>query len=292
MIESENAEAILDEATARLKIYEQRFDPSAGSQLAAINHHSGSQAVSVNPQLYELIKLGKAHSLKQGSNLNIALEPVNRLWQIGFPDAKIPADHDIQNWLTLTDPEKIILDDEQHAVFLSQTGMQLNLNALVKGYVTDLLVTYFENINVFAALIDFDGNLVVFGPSRQVDQQWRIPIGRAHDDDSKPRAIVTLTNKSIITRNLYKRALVKNGQAYSYILNPQTGYPIDTDLTSLTIISDDAIDGAIWSMALLNRSIDDILNFLNHQTTIEGILIDQDDNVFYSQGLIDQLELR
>ncbi|WP_125605481.1 FAD:protein FMN transferase [Lapidilactobacillus bayanensis] len=285
MIESANADAILNETGARLKIYAQRFDQRNGSQIATINRQSGSKAVSVEPQLYELIKLGKHHSQASTSNLNIALEPLTRLWQIGYPDARIPAAEEIHDWLPLTDPASIILDDDQHAVFLSQTGMQLNLSALVKGYVTDLLISYFNSVKVHAALIDFAGSLTVLGPSRQVDQQWRLPIGATETE--QPCAFVTLTNKSLTTRQPYRRALIKNNQVYSYLFNPQTGWPIDTDITNLTIISDRAIDGEIWSLRLLNQTTATILQEINRRPNIDVVLINDAHEVFYSDGLVD-----
>lgn len=285
MIETMNAELVLDELAARLKIYEQRFSQTATSQLGTLNHQSGAKAITVDRQLYELIKLGKYHSLKQASNLNIAIAPLTQLWRIGQPDARIPSAEEIQATLPLTNPEQIVLDDNQSAVFLTQPGMVLDLSSLVKGYVTDLLVSYLNSINVHAALIDFDGNITVLGPSRQVDQQWRVPVSPAMAANQGKRAMVSTTNRSFITRQIYKRALVKQQRAYSYFLDPQTGRPIETDLTSLTIISPQAIDGEIWSLRLLNQSIDHILAIVNQQPNLEAVLIDDEDDIIYSDGL-------
>ena len=72
----ERAEILLDEAVQLLHVYKNRFSANdEDSELMTINHLAGIKSVSVHPELFELIELGKYHSLAEGSHLNITIWP-------------------------------------------------------------------------------------------------------------------------------------------------------------------------------------------------------------------------
>ena len=171
-------DAILEEAIQRLKTYEQRFsanDPT--SELMQINHLAGKAPLAVHPDLFQLIKMGKYHSLAPGSHLNIAIGPLVQTWRIGFGDAKVPEAEEIQRLLAITDPKKILLSEKDQTVFLQQESMAIDLGAVAKGYIADLLTAYFKEAGVASALINLGGNVIVFGPSQNhEDPYWRIGI--------------------------------------------------------------------------------------------------------------------
>ena len=58
---------------------------------------------------------------------------------------------------------------------------------------------------------------------------------------------LSITGKSVVTSGIYERHLEINGKDYHHIFDSETGYPIETDLASLTIISDRSVDGEIWT---------------------------------------------
>ncbi len=84
------AETILDQVEELLYLYKDRFSANdLTSELMEVNLNAGVQAVPVADDLYELIKLGKEHSLAQDL-LNITIGPLVQSWRIGFSDAKLP----------------------------------------------------------------------------------------------------------------------------------------------------------------------------------------------------------
>ncbi|MBM9833137.1 FAD:protein FMN transferase, partial [Enterococcus faecalis] len=131
----------LEEAAKRAAAFEQRFsanDPT--SELMQINQQAGQGAIAATQELFELIALGKAHSVPKDSYLNIAIGPLVQEWRIGFQDAHLPTPEKIAELLPKTDPAKIILDETLQTVGLA-AGMKLDLGAVAKGYFADLLMT-------------------------------------------------------------------------------------------------------------------------------------------------------
>ena len=84
--------SLLDAVEERLHTYNMRFSANdARSELMQVNLQAGLAPVKVHPELFELIQLGRTHSLAPGSHLNIAIGPLVQTWRIGFKDARVPS---------------------------------------------------------------------------------------------------------------------------------------------------------------------------------------------------------
>lgn len=271
---------LLDAVVAQLQAYEQRFNANTlASELGQVNQQAGLKPVVVDPALYWLIAIGTQASL-QPDNLNIALGPLVQTWRIGFSDARVPTAAEIQQALALTDPHDIVLNPAQHSVFLSKPGMWLDLGALAKGYFADLIAKFLKEQAVKAALINLGGNVVVFGANpKRTTGQWQIGIQDPTKARGHYRLIVPVKNRSIVTSGIYERHLTQNGHDYHHILDRHTGYPIKTDVTSLTILSARSLDGELWTTRLFGAPRNRIMATLAVTPGIDGILMTKDGRV-------------
>ncbi|MEB5453128.1 FAD:protein FMN transferase [Virgibacillus pantothenticus] len=285
-VQHELAEAILDKVIARLKEYEHRFsanDPS--SELMQVNKNAGIQPVTVHPELYELIKIGKEHSCAEGSHLNIAIGPLVQTWRIGFSNARVPYNNEITELLERTNPKKIVLHDKECSVFLTEPGMLIDLGALAKGYIADLIIDFLKKAQVTSALINLGGNLVVLGPSLKPDGNWHIGIQDPLQSRDDYLAVLKIFNQSVVTSGVYERSLTQDGQTYHHIIDPQTGYPMTTDVVSLTIISDQSVDGEIWTTRLFGKTADEIIKIVNDLQGMECMVVSNKEEIFCSAAL-------
>lgn len=287
MVEHQNANLVLDELVERLKEYEMRFSANdARSELMEVNKQAGVMPVKVHPSLYELIKIGKFHSTASNSSLNIAIGPLVQAWRIGFNDAKVPRDTEIHSLLSKTDANNIILDDENETVFLKKTGMFIDLGALAKGFIADLLIREMESMGVRAGMVNLGGNVMTYGHSpNQKDGYWRIGIQHPFLSRGNNIAIVRALNQSVVTSGIYERKLTVNKQTYHHILDPQTGYPIQTEIAALTIVSKKSVDGEIWTGRLFGKSPAEILDTLDGIEDVAGIVVTMDGELYYSESL-------
>lgn len=287
LIEHDTADLILAELVRRLKIYEHRFSAnSSDSELMEINKNAGVRPIVVHPELYQLIKVGKYHSCSPNSNLNIAIGPLVQTWRIGFTDAKVPSADEIDQLLKITDPQNIILNEEEQSVFLKQAGMLIDLGSLAKGYIADLIIHYLKGKGVTSALINLGGNIVGLGPFHNPKKDyWKIGIQNPTLSRNQYVTALRICNQSVVTSGIYERSLEKEGQTYHHILNPHTGYPVETDVASLTIQSKYSLDGEIWTTRLYGKSSAEILDCLNQLEGIDGLLITKSGQVLYSNGL-------
>lgn len=286
-VDHDQADVLLAEMSKRLRDYERRFSANDdSSELMIVTHNAGIKPTVVDPELYSLIKIGKKISLDPNNNLNIAIGPLVQTWRIGFDDAKVPSDSEIQTVMKKTDPQKIILNDKLHTVFLEEKGMAIDLGSLAKGYFADLLADYVRSQGAKSALINLGGNVVVVGPKEiHSDGLWRVGIQDPKEKLGNYIGIIKVKDKSVVTSGIYQRSLTKDHKKYHHILNTNTGYPLQTNITSLTIVSDKSLDGEIYTTELFGKTTEEIIENLTKIKDIEGIVIDNEDRVFYTEGL-------
>ena len=280
------ADELLAHCFEFLRSYEHRFSANdERSELMEVNHQAGIAPVQVHPDLFELIALGTLHSQAKNSHLNIAIGPLVQTWRIGFSDAKRPAPEEIEQALLKIDPQQIQLDQENYTVFLKRPGMKIDLGALAKGYSADLIASYLRGKGIKDALIDLGGNILTVGQHPVKQQPWRIGIQNPVEKRGQHLLVLSVKDKSVVTSGIYERHLEVDGQSFHHIFDSATGYPVETDLASITIISDRSVDGEIWTTRLFGDSPTSILNTVESLPGIETLLVSQSGKIAYTSGL-------
>ncbi|MGT2910662.1 FAD:protein FMN transferase [Streptococcus cameli] len=280
-------EPIIDQVENLLYLYKDRFSANdLTSELMEVNLNAGIQAVPVAEDLYELIAIGKEHSCAEGSHLNITIGPLVQTWRIGFKEANLPDNETIQEKLSLIDPTDIVLDEVEQSVYLKKEGMAIDLGALAKGFIADKIMEHLRRMGVDKALINLGGNVLTMGVAdHNPDGKWRIGIQHPKKSRGNNAAVVTVGEESVVTSGIYERTFEYQGKTYHHIFDSQTGYPVDTDLASLTIVSEQSVDGEIWTTRLFGADLLTIYQTVCQTEGIEAIIITKDDKLIYTPGL-------
>ncbi|GEK27985.1 FAD:protein FMN transferase [Furfurilactobacillus siliginis] len=246
------------------------------SEVMAINHAAGETAIQVSDSTFSLVKLALTASLED-SGFNAAIGPLVKQWQIGFAGAHVPSKESIQAAMTLIDPHKIVLDEEQHSVLLQEAGMELDLGAIAKGYIADRIRDLWRAHGVISGIINLGGNLLFVGdaPAR-VDKMWRIGVQDPWAQRGAPLATVILPECSAVTSGIYERHLDVDGQAYHHIIDSRTGYPFETRLESVTIFSRHSVIGEIESTRLFFDQAADEQWLVAHPDCYGAVFVSQD----------------
>ncbi|GAD88675.1 ApbE family protein [Vibrio halioticoli NBRC 102217] len=262
MIHHQNGEQLLKECYLQLQDFAERFTVNEpNSELMRVNHNAGIRPVRVKPDLYQLLKKAQTVSVDSNNPFNIAIGPLIKTWRIGFKDAKLPSDSEINDKLNIVDPEHIVFNDEYQSVFLTKQGMQIDLGAIAKGYFADCIKHYLLSQNVKSGYINLGGNVVTIGYA-EVDspKAWNVGIQDPLSPRGKICRVVPLYNQSMVTSGVNERSFKHNGIQYHHLLDAKTGRPINTNIASITIISDLSVDGEIWSTAGFLSCIDSALS--------------------------------
>lgn len=282
----EDAQNLLLQSEQLLHLYKNRFSANdADSELMEINLQAGKKAVQVHPELFELIELGKKHSIAANSHLNIAIGPLVQTWRIGFSDAKLPSEEEIQRLLKITNPEEIVLNDSNREVYLSKEGMRIDLGALAKGYIADKLKEFLVEQGVRSGIIDLGGNILTIGENPTFHRPWRIGIQNPVLKRGEHVAVIEVSDASVVTSGIYERQLVVDGKTYHHIFDRTTGYPMETELASITIVAEKSVDCEIWTTRLFGQNPYDIIEEIEQQPGLEAFVITKNQKMMYTSGI-------
>ena len=290
-IKGEETKMMAEKAEEMLIRYNEIFSANSDhSQLAMIKKMAGIQPQKVDEELYELIKTGKKHSLNENSFLNIAIGPLIKLWKIGFTEAHVPDKESIENVLELLDPQSIQLNEENKTVFLQKKGMEIDLGAIAKGYFADKVMEFFKDHEAVSAMVDMGGNVLVHGDSPSDGSDWNVGIQNPFLPRGNVAALIKIRNQSVVTSGIYERVLEKEGSKYHHIFNSKTGYPMESNIASLTVVADRSLDCDIYTTELFGLDAVSIIRKMNNMNDLGAVVITLDGKLACTENLMGRIQ--
>ncbi|HFI0462892.1 TPA: FAD:protein FMN transferase [Streptococcus suis] len=288
----EGQEDLMDQAIEYIKKMEELLSTNIeGSDVYKINAAAGQEPVKVSAETFELIEKALEYSELTEGRFDITIGAVNDLWRIGQDDARVPSQDEIDQALQKIDYKKVILDADNQTVFLSEAGMRIELGGISKGYIGTGIADMFYQTGVTTAIINLGGNVIVMGTSPGSDEGWN--VGVQDPDEVRGATVGTQRAKdyAIITSGIYERFLEVDGTRYHHILDPKTGYPLDNNISGVTVFAPRSTDGDALSTSLFLFGIEEGLEFVNQMEGVEAVFIDKEHGVYLSDGLKASFEL-
>ena len=279
---------ILEETCRLIDDYEDKLTVNrAVSEVMDINLAAGIAPAQVSVSTYNLVKIAVQTS-RQHFGFNAAIGPLVKLWHIGFADAHVPTDEEIQARKNLVSADRIVLDDKNQTVFLPEKGMELDLGGIAKGYIADRVQDFWRSRGISSGLINLGGNLICMGESPKTPANptglWRIGIRNPLLAVNDPVALVRIGACSAVTSGIAERHLEQNGKSYHHIIDPETGYPHDNDIASITIFSKASIAGEIETSRLFFAD-GPLTNWAQYDDSLYGALFAYRDKTLELVGL-------
>lgn len=215
------------------------------SEVMSVNHASGKHPVQVSSATYGLIKLAVKES-QANFGFNVLIGPVVKLWHIGFKGAHVPTPQQIKERMRLIDPYDVQLNDAKQSVYLTKSGMELDLGGIAKGWIADRLRDLWHAYGVLAGIINLGGNVLLVNDSpKRANGQWTVGIQDPKQTRGQNITSVMVPKCSAVTSGTYERYLVVHGKKYHHIIDPRTGYPVQTHLAGVTTFTKDSVEAEI-----------------------------------------------
>ena len=245
--EKDRAEHILNEAFSEIRRYEKLFSAEIGdSDVAKINRAKGEKTV-VSPETAELIGIALKYSELSDGAFDITIRPVSGLWDFKDPEAVPPDKADIEEALTHVGYEKIVLDEKESSVFLSDSEAEIDLGGIAKGYIADKVKEFLIENGVGSAIINLGGNVLLIG-SKPGNVPFSVGIEKPFSGEQMIM-ILEVSDVSMVTSGNYERYFKYKDKLYHHILDTKTGYPVENGLNSVTVLTDRSVDGDALSTA-------------------------------------------
>ena len=272
------------------------------SDIARINA-AGGKAVKVNDETIEVIQKGILYGELSQDAFDITIGKATDLW--GFREAeageetesgmsgKVPDADTLAETMKHVDWSKVKIEED--TVQLEDPEMELDLGGIAKGYIADKVTQFLEDAGVTSAIVDLGGNIVAIGGKAEslLDtgaEQSKFTIGIKDPQSESGGLIGTIAaaDKTVVTSGTYERYFVADGKKYHHILDSKSGMPTDTDVLSVTIISEKghSADCDALSTSCLALGVEKGMALVQNIADTEAIFVDTNGQIHMtSEGI-------
>lgn len=186
--------------------------------------------------------------------------------------------------LPLTDAGNISYDKETRKISFGVEGMKIDLGGIAKGYTSSRIMDIYKDNGITSGLVNLGGNVQALG-TKTDGTKWKIAV-QSPDDTEDYLGILSVQDKAVITSGGYERYFEQDGVTYHHIIDPKTGYPAESGLVSVTIVSTDGTlaDGLSTSLFIMGE--EKAAEFWReHKDDFDAILMSDDGTLYVTEGL-------
>jgi thiamine biosynthesis lipoprotein len=259
---------------------------SAASDISTINREAGKW-VPVSGDTFALLNQSLQIAEKTRGSFDPTIGPLVDLWSIGPAGTgeenwAPPRQEEIEKRLSLVGYDRLELAAGEDKVRLLQPGMSLDLGGIAKGYAVDRLVEMLQDFGIERALVDLGGNYYALGQHPE-GRPWMLGIRHPRQAE-EVIAVIQVEDQGVATSGDYQRYQVYQGQRFSHLLDPHTGFPA-RQLISTTIVAPSALLADALSTGIFILGPEEGSLLIEKWPGVEGVLIDPQLNIWYSTGL-------
>ena len=277
--DTENAAALVEGAMKLCDSYSFMFDRHAkNSPIARLNAAEG-KPVEVTDEIIYLAELSQRYYEQTGGMFDITIAPILDLWDFSGESDKLPNHDDIVERLSLVGSNRIVIGDGTLAL---KRGAAVDFGAVAKGFIADKMFEYLKNNGAVSATINLGGNVYVLTGE---EKYARIGIQKPFDENGTVAAVLELSDMTAVTSGTYQRYFIKNDKLYHHIIDPHTGYPVNTDLSSVTVIGTCSAEADALSTSLLAMGYEAAHFYIESVRECEAVFIKTDGELCVSSGL-------
>lgn len=280
-----------DEVGALLERIDQRMNRQlAGSEIDRVNQAAGKSEVSVSEETFKVVQTAIDYAAASGGHFEPTVGPLVDLWGIGGEHPAVPKEDELTAAMQRMNYKDVILNPASRAIQLKREGMSLDLGAIAKGYAADVIADYLQQQDFHSAIIDLGGNILAMG-AKPDGAPWNIGIQDPGKDRGQSLGTLEVVNKTIVTSGVYERFFEAEGKVYHHILSPFTGYPVDNDLLSVTIVTDTSMDADAMSTSVFSLGLTEGRQFVESRGDAEAIFVTTDHQIYLTSGLTPAFKL-
>lgn len=223
-----------------------------------------------------------------GGAFDCTVCPVSSLWGIGTDQARVPEPDEISKALCSVNGAELQINEETLWIGKNQKA---DFGAVGKGYACDAALAYLKGTDIPGAVIAVGGSILLYGKSSPAGAGFTVAVRDPFGTQTDFAGILKLQEGFISTSGDYERFFMQNGVRYHHILDPKTGFPAQSGLTSVTVITkdsgtlSDALSTACFVLGL-EKGFQLLQDF-----NAEGIFITQEGTVYVTDGLCETFTL-
>lgn len=252
----ERVDAVLEQVNSQMSTY----DPN--SELSLFNQRKTTEPVVVSRSLETVVRRALEVGEETNGLLDVTVGPLVNLWgfgPLGRPE-QVPSEQQLQEVRDQIGYQYLTV--ENHQLTKAIPDLYVDLSTIAKGYGVDRVAILLEQMEIKNYLVEIGGEMRMRG-TKPGEQPWRIAVEQPVSLERAVQRIIEPGNNAVATSGDYRNYFEEDGVRYSHIIDPRTGYPIQHNLVSVTVITDTCMDADAYATALTVMGAEEALEFAN-----------------------------
>lgn len=278
-------EAELAKVDASLSPFNER------SIITAVNENRDTV---VNKMFSDVFALAMKISDSTNGAFDITVAPLVNAWGFGFKGGAMPTHHQVDSLKALVGYHKVSLTNGR--VSKTDPRIMLDCSSIAKGYGCDVVAKFLSAKGIDNYMVEIGGEIVTRGISEK-RLPWKIGVTKPTDDslnvNQEIQTIINVTDKAMATSGNYRNFYYKNGRKYAHTIDPSTGYPVQHNILSSTVIADDCATADAYATAFMVMGLDKAKTILSrHPELMAYFILASDDGtnkVWFSPSMKDKI---
>jgi thiamine biosynthesis lipoprotein len=245
------------------------------SEVMEINRRAAREAITVEPRLYQLLRRAVELHERTGGAFDITTGPLSKVWGFAQREGRFPAPNNVTAALAAVGTRWLELNDQANTIRFHRPELEINLNAIGKGYSLDQAANLLTERGVGDFLIHGGHSSILARGScagtESPERGWRIALHHPLHPERKLRDLM-LVDQALGTSGSANQFFHFQGRRYGHVIDPRTGYPADHVL-SATVLAGDAATADALATAFFVMGVDSSLAFCAQHPGISAILV-------------------
>lgn len=284
----QNSKDLQQEIEAELNRVDASLSPF--NKRSIITQVNNNKPVELNDKFTEVFTLAEKISDDTNGAFDITVAPLVNEWGFGFKKGVEPTKHVIDSLRTIVGYKKLKLENGK--IVKSDSRIMLDCSGIAKGYGSDCVARLLRKKGVENFMVEIGGEIVTSGIN-QDRVPWKIGVTKPVDDPTEQnqelQTVLNVTDKAMATSGNYRNFYYKGGRKYAHTIDPKTGYPVQHNILSATVLADDCATADAYATSFMVLGLDGAKKILEKHPELMAYLIYNDAKgrykVWFSQSM-------
>lgn len=266
---------------------------------SVISKVNGNSPVCLDSNFLRVMDIAFEVNRETFGAFDITVAPLVNAWGFGFKNGEMPTDAKVDSLRQIIGMEKIRLEDSASGkrIVKSDSRVMLDCSAIAKGYGVEAVADMLRSKGIRNFMVEIGGEIVTSGINEK-RLPWKIGVVKPTDDPTNTKnelqTCLNLTDKAMATSGNYRNFYYKGGKKYAHTIDPKTGYPVQHNILSSTVITDNCAIADAYATAFMVLGLDKARQVIDrHPELLVYFIYSNEDgkmDVWFSPGLRDKIE--
>lgn len=285
----QSAENLKEDIEAELQKVDHSLSPFNPNSV--ITHINDNTDLTPDSLFLHVFRLAKEVSAATHGAFDITVAPLVNAWGFGFKSGSgvDPASIDsLRRWVGI---DKVELASDG-TVRKQDPNIQLDCSAIAKGFGVDCVARLLDRKGVRNYMVDIGGEVVVRGENPQ-QHPWRIGVNKPIDDslsvNQDLQTVLSISNVGMATSGNYRNFYYRDGKKYAHTIDPRTGYPVQHNILSSTVIAADCATADAYATSFMVLGLDSAKAVCEQHPELDAYFIysrpDSTNGIYFTEGM-------